>query len=86
MSTLKIISLINVLCFVLIESQRGGGSSGGSSGGSRRSSYNSYSSNHYYGTNSVHTQWGWSDFVILGGIILIMIPVVACVIISEQKK
>jgi hypothetical protein len=82
MSTIKIIALINIICFVFIESQRGGGSSGGGS----RSSSRSYSSHHYYGSSTVSTPWGWSDTLILGGIILAIIPIGICAIKSEQKK
>jgi uncharacterized membrane protein len=82
MSTINVIILIIAICFELIESQRGGGSSGGGS----RSSSRSYSSHHYYGGSAVSTPWGWSDTLILGGIILAIIPIGICAIKSEQKK
>jgi hypothetical protein len=82
MSKIKIITLIIVICFELIESQRGGGSSGGS----RSSSSHSYSSHHYYGGSTVSTPWSWSDTLILGGIFLAIIPIGICAVLSEQKK
>lgn len=83
MSKIKIITLIIVICFELIESQRGGGSSGGSRSSS---SSHSYHSHNYYGGSYVSTPWSWSDTLILGGIILAIIPIGICAVLSEQKK